>query len=94
MDRAGNLFIVAESNIGSLATYTLDANGNPVVASRRRFVFGLSAPLGVAVDPLTGDLLISDISVSSIYRISGFVVPHAPEMIFTNGFDDLCAGAQ
>jgi hypothetical protein len=85
--------IVAESYIGRLAVYAVDANGNPVVASRRVFATGLSAPLGIAVDPLTGDLLISDISVASIFRITGFVVPHVPELIFTDGFDDLCAGA-
>jgi hypothetical protein len=86
--------IVAESLAHSLATYTLDANGNPVVVSRRRFALGFSEPLGLAVDPLTGDLLMTDIGVTSIYRISGFVVPHVPENIFTDGFDDLCAGAQ
>jgi len=85
--------MVAENTAGVLSTYTLDANGNAVVASRRLFASGFPAPEGLAVDPLTGDLLTSDISSSAIIRISGFVVPHAPDMIFTDGFDDLCAGA-
>jgi hypothetical protein len=85
--------VIAESNLGVLATYAIDGNGNPVVASRRRFAFGFGATVGVAVDPLTGDLLVSDLSLSSIFRISGFVVPQVPEQIFTDGFDDLCAGA-
>jgi len=84
--------VVAESSLGSLAAYTVDANGDPVVASRRRFAFGLSEPLGLAVDPLTGDLLLTDIAAASVFRISGFVAPHPPEWIFTDGFDDLCAG--
>jgi len=85
--------IVAEYLTNNLATYTLDVDGNPVVASRRLFASGLPGPIGLAVDPLTGDVLVSNISGSSIFRISGFVVPVVPEMIFTNGFDDLCAGA-
>lgn len=85
--------IVAENFANVLSTYTLDPDGNPVVASRRPFASGLNSPEGLAVDPLTGDLLISSIAGSSIIRISGFVVPRAPEMLFTDGFDDLCQGA-
>jgi len=85
--------IVAENNLNSLAAYTVDANGDPVVASRRSFATALPTPLGLAIDPLTGDLLISSIGDADIYRINGFVVPHVPEIIFTDGFDDLCAGA-
>lgn len=85
--------MVAENNVNLLATYTIDGNGNPVVASRRLFATGLPSALGLAVDPLTGDLLVSNLASASILRINGFVVPHAPEDIFTSGFDNLCEGA-
>jgi hypothetical protein len=43
--------------IGKLTAYDLDENGNPVLAERREIVTGLDVPAGIAIDPVTGDLL-------------------------------------
>ena len=49
--------IVSENLDDKIATYEVDANGNPKVASRKDFITGLSGPMGAFIDPLTGDFL-------------------------------------
>jgi len=51
--------LVSEYSAGTVGTYTIDANGNPVLASRQDFITGLSGAEGAAVDPLTGDFFFS-----------------------------------
>jgi hypothetical protein len=71
---AANAILVAEPAANRIAAYDVDANGNPLVHTRRVFFSGLSAISGMTVDPITFDLLISTRSNSSsgIYRIAGF----------------------
>jgi hypothetical protein len=42
---------------GKISAYDLDQNGNPVLTTRRDIVTGLDVPMGIAIDPLTGDFL-------------------------------------
>lgn len=57
---------------GKLSAYDLDQNGNPVLATRREIVTGLDVPMGIATDPLNGDLLWTS------YQGVAFVLRKAP----------------
>jgi hypothetical protein len=68
--------IVAEYNTGQLSSYTIDANGNPVLASRHAFVTGLSGAEGSAIDPVTGDLIFSTFGEGNqVIAVRGFTPP-------------------
>jgi hypothetical protein len=49
--------LVSEYSAGSLAAYDVDANGDPIVMTRRPFVTGLTGAEGAFLDPLSGDFL-------------------------------------
>jgi hypothetical protein len=51
--------LVAEWSAQCVVAYELDPEGNPVRASRRLVLSGLRGVLGVAIDPVTGDVLLS-----------------------------------
>jgi eukaryotic-like serine/threonine-protein kinase len=51
--------VVAEWSAHAIAVYELDANGDPVPATRRLIASGCRGVLGLATDPATGDLLVS-----------------------------------
>jgi len=51
--------LVAEWSAHCVVAYELDPEGNPVRASRRLVLSGLRGVLGVAIDPVTGDVLLS-----------------------------------
>jgi hypothetical protein len=51
--------LVSEFSAGFVATYEVDAAGDPVLFTRRDFVVGLSGAEGAAIDPSTGDFLFS-----------------------------------
>lgn len=68
--------IVSEYGAGQVSVYDMDSNGDPVAASRRLFMSGLSGAEGAAIDPLTGDFLFSTFGGGSrVIRVSGFAVP-------------------
>jgi hypothetical protein len=54
-----NSMIVCEWSAGNVVVYEVDANANPIPASRRVIVQGLSGALGAAFDPPTGDFVFS-----------------------------------
>lgn len=51
--------LVSEFSDGNVVAYDVDANGDPIVATRRLFVVGLEGAEGAFIDPLTGDFLFS-----------------------------------
>jgi hypothetical protein len=71
---AANAMLVAEIGANRIVAYDVNANGNPLVNTRRVFLTGLIGISGMTADPITADLLISTRrnSSSAIYRISGF----------------------
>jgi hypothetical protein len=70
--------LVSEYLAGNVAAYALDANGDPVIASRRTFISGLTGAEGAFVDPLTGDFLFSTFGGGSrVIVVSGFAPPTA-----------------
>lgn len=68
--------LVSEYSDGNVAAFELDADGNPLTATRRTFVQGLSGAEGAAIDPLTGDFLFSTFgSGNRVVLVSGFAAP-------------------
>lgn len=73
---SANSLLLSEYSTGTIGAYTVDANGNPVVASRRDFLTGLGGAEGAVIDPLTGDFLFSTFGGGNqVVVISGFVAP-------------------
>lgn len=73
---AVNSMLISEYAAGNVGAYEVDALGNPLVATRRSFLSGLSGAEGAAIDPLTGDFLFSTFGGGSrIVRVSGFIAP-------------------
>ena len=52
--------LVSEFYSKKVSTYYVDANGDPIVDSRREVITNFDAPDGIATDPLTGDFLIAN----------------------------------
>src|SRR5579863_4808388 len=76
--------LVAEYNNGQISSYTIDSNGNPVLASRHAFVTGLTGAEGSVIDPVTGDLLFSTFGGSSqVIEVRGFAIPTATSFTFS-----------
>jgi hypothetical protein len=66
--------LLSEFNSNEVAAYEVDANGDPVVTTRRTFVTGLTGAEGAATDPLTGDFLFStfEAGAGSVIVVRGF----------------------
>ena len=75
--------LVSEFSAGNVVAYDLDADGNPLVATRRELVTGLDGAEGAAIDPLTGDFLFSTFgaAVDRVVVLRGFteLPPSLPE---------------
>ena len=77
-----NSMLVSEYGAGMVGAYEVDALGNPIVASRRNFLTGLSGAEGAFIDPLTGDFLFSTFgSGNEVFRVSGFRAPEPPSQV-------------
>lgn len=65
--------LISEWATGRVAAYEIDANGDPVVSTRRDFLTGLSGAEGAAIDPRTGDFVFSTFGGGDrLLRITGF----------------------
>jgi len=72
----GPSMLVSEYQADSVAAYSVNANGDPVIASRRTFISGLDGAEGAFFDPVTGDFLFSTFGGGSrVIVISGFARP-------------------
>lgn len=73
-----SMLVSAFSN-NTVDAYEIDANGNPVLSTRRTFVTGLAGAEGAVIDPLTGDFLFSTFGGNNqVVRVSGFLAPPPP----------------
>ncbi|MCB1942105.1 MAG: PEP-CTERM sorting domain-containing protein [Candidatus Accumulibacter sp.] len=71
-----NSLLVSEYSAGNVAAYDLDANGDPLLGTRRDFITGLVGAEGAAIDPLTGDFLFSTFGgANELVVVKGFKVP-------------------
>jgi hypothetical protein len=72
----GPTMLVSEYSAGLVGAYDVDASGNPILASRRDFMTGLTGAEGAVIDPLTGDFLFSTFGGGDqIFRVTGFSTP-------------------
>lgn len=69
----GDSMLVAEYSAGMIASYDVDVNGDPILATRRTFMSGLGGAEGAFIDPQTGDFLFSTFGGGNrVIRVSGF----------------------
>lgn len=74
-----NSMLISEYTAGMVGAYQVDAQGNPLVATRRTFLSGLTGAEGATIDPVTGDFLFSTFGGGDrIVRVSGFTEPPPP----------------
>jgi len=72
--------LLSEYQAGIVSAYDVDANGDPIAATRRVFLSGLSGAEGATIDPVTGDFMFSTFGGGSqVVVVSGFVTPNVPE---------------
>lgn len=65
--------LVCEFATGRVVSYELNANGDPIVATQRPFITGLSGAEGATIDPVTGDFLFSTFGGGNqVIRVTGF----------------------
>jgi extracellular elastinolytic metalloproteinase len=66
--------LVTEFSARNVAAYELDADGNPVTATRRPFITGLNGALGAFIDPATGDFVFStfEAGAGTVIVVRGF----------------------
>jgi hypothetical protein len=70
--------LVAEYAAGKIATYEIDGDGDPILATRQDFLTGLTGAEGAVVDPVTGDFLFSTFGGSNqVVAVRGFGAPTA-----------------
>lgn len=68
--------LVAEWAAGTVGVYEIDANGDPILGTRRDFLSELSGAEGAVIDPLTGDFLFSTFGGGDqVIVVQGFIVP-------------------
>jgi hypothetical protein len=71
--------LVSEYGTGRVVTYEIDANGDPIIATRRVFMTGLSGAEGAAIDPLTGEFFFSTFGGGDrVVRVTGFTSIRPP----------------
>lgn len=74
-----NSLLISEYSAGTVGAYTSDASGNPLVATRRDFLTGLSGAEGATIDPVTNDFLFSTFGGGSqVVVVQGFAAPPPP----------------
>lgn len=71
--------LVSDYSDGRISAYQLDNLGNPLVATRRAFITGLTGAEGATIDPLTGDFLFSTFGGGDqVVVVQGFLAPEGP----------------
>lgn len=85
--------IVSEWDADRVATYAIDANGDPIPATYRPFITDLVGAEGAVVDPLTGDFMFCTFvfeKENHVFRVQGFPRPCPADFnqdCFLNGKD-------
>ena len=68
--------LVSDYSANRISAYELDDDGNPLTATRRDFLTGLTGAEGAFIDPLTGDFLFSTFGGGDrVISVRGFVAP-------------------
>ena len=75
---SGPSMLISEYGVDEIAAYQVDANGDPVIGTRRSVITGLDGAEGALLDPLTGDFLFSTFGGGSrVVAVRGFRAPAA-----------------
>ncbi|MBL8900957.1 MAG: hypothetical protein JNM84_25215 [Planctomycetes bacterium] len=78
--------LVCEYGAGEVAVYDIDANGDPIPATRRVFITGLSGIEGAALDPISGDFFFSTYGGGNrVIAVRGFGLPCGAVVPYGNG---------
>ncbi len=68
--------LMCEYSAGTVSTFNVNDNGDPIPATRRVFISGLNGAEGAVIDPVTGDFLFGTFGGGSrIVRVVGFPPP-------------------
>ncbi|HEY7090680.1 MAG TPA: hypothetical protein VH518_21465 [Tepidisphaeraceae bacterium] len=67
--------LISEYNNDLVVAYDVNANGDPIPATRRIFMSGLSGPEGAVMDPVTGDFLFATAGANPEHIVRVQVVP-------------------
>jgi hypothetical protein len=71
--------LLSDYDANEVTTYQVDANGDPITASRTSFISGLSGAEGAVIDPVTGDFLFSTYGGGDrVIAVQGFAPPAPP----------------
>jgi hypothetical protein len=71
--------LVSEYSAGQVAAYAVNANGDPIVSTRRTFITNLDGADGAYIDPVTGDFLFSTFGGGDrVVVVRGFAKPLPP----------------
>jgi hypothetical protein len=75
---SGPSLLVSEYGVDEVAAYQVDADGDPLIATRRSIITGLDGAEGALLDPVTGDFLFSTFGGGSrVVAVRGFRAPAA-----------------
>ncbi len=86
----GDAMLVSEYSAGLVSTYDVDANGDPIIASRQIFMSGLTGAEGAAIDPITGDFLFSTFGGGNrVIAVRGFASVPEPATLAVLGLGAL-----
>lgn len=73
---ANDSTLVCEYSTGRVSAYDIDANGDPVLATRQDFMLGLTGAEGALIDPVTGDFIFSTFGGGDrVLVVRGFSLP-------------------
>ena len=71
--------LVSEYSAGRVSAYEIDSIGDPILATRRNFITGLTGAEGAAIDPVTGTFLFSTFGGGNrVLVVNGFVAIPEP----------------
>lgn len=92
-DFANPTVLVSEYQAGKVGAYDVDANGDPILGTRRDFLTGLGGAEGAFIDPVTGDFLFSTFGGGDrVVAVRGFAQPEPPSVPDHSATSFLLAG--
>jgi hypothetical protein len=74
--------LVSEYGADMVAAYEVNANGDPIVSTRRTVITGLDGAEGAFIDPVSGDFLFSTFGATNqLVVVRGFSKPPPPPVV-------------
>lgn len=74
--------LVCDYQFGAVSSFEVNANGDPIVATRRSFLTGINGAEGATRDPVTGDFVFGTFTdPGKVYVVSGFSDPLASPVV-------------